>query len=74
MKGNASVYQVYPISLIIGDGRAEFIGAWGSGFEQEEAGGAGQINIYYVRGNYKSLKGTNLAIDCGRNAFIMYIL
>ena len=46
---NASVYQVYPVrSYKTGEGRAEFFGAWGPGFEQEGAGGrgqAGQLNL-----------------------------
>ena len=37
MEGNASVYQVYPVSRITHEGRAEFLRAWGPGFEQEEA-------------------------------------
>ena len=39
VEGNASVYQVYPVSRITGEGRAEFLSAWGHGFEQEGAGG-----------------------------------
>ena len=51
MEGNASVYHVYPVvSRITGEGRAEFLRAWGPGFEQEGAGGgarkrAGQLNL-----------------------------
>ena len=29
VEGNASVYQVYPVSRIAGEGRAEFLRAWG---------------------------------------------
>ena len=36
-----TVYQVYPVSRITGEGRAEFLRAWGAGFEQEGAGGRG---------------------------------
>ena len=44
-----------------GEGRAEFLRAWGPGFEQEGAGGtAGAAQS--VRGNYKSFKGTNLTV------------
>ena len=39
VEGNASVYQVYPVSRITCEGRAELIRAWGPGFEQEGAGG-----------------------------------
>ena len=47
MEGNASVYQVYPVSRITGEGRAETSRAWGPGFEQEGAGGGGrgQLNL-----------------------------
>ena len=37
MEGNASVYQVYPVSRITGEARAEFLRTWGAGFEQEGA-------------------------------------
>ena len=51
MEGNASVYQVNPVSRITGEGRAEFLRTWGPGFDQEGArgtGGAGravQLNL-----------------------------
>ena len=51
MEGNASVYQVYPVSRITSEERAEFSRAWGPGFEEEGAGGeggggrAGQLNL-----------------------------
>ena len=70
MEGNSSVYQVYPVSRITGEGRAEISRAWGPGFEQEGAGGGTQS----VRGNYKSFKGTNLTVVEGMHQFIMYIL
>ena len=67
MEGNASVYQAYPVSRITGEGRAEFLRAWGPGFEQEgaERGGTGTGTVgttQSVRGNYKSSKGTNLTV------------
>ena len=40
MEENASVYQVYPVSRITGEGRAD-LRAWGPRFEQEGAGGGG---------------------------------
>ena len=48
VEGNASVYEVYPVSRITGEERAEFLRALGHGFEQEgerEGGGgwAGQL-------------------------------
>ena len=56
MEGNASVYQVYPVSRKTGEGRAEFLRAWGHGFEQEGTwgwgGGMGGAT-QNVRGNYK---------------------
>ena len=52
MEGNASVYQVNPVSRITGEGRAEFLRTWGPGFNQEGvrgggggAGRAGQLNL-----------------------------
>ena len=64
MEGNASVYQVYPVSRITGEGRAEFLRAWGHGFEQEGAGGRGRVGgaTQNVRGNYKSFMGINLTV------------
>ena len=41
MEGSASVYQVYPVSRLTGEGRAEFLRAWGHGGEQEEGAGGG---------------------------------
>ena len=38
MEGNASVYQVNPVSRITGEGRAEFLRTWGAGFYQKRAG------------------------------------
>ena len=34
VEGNASVYQVNPVSRTTGDGRAEFLRSWGPGFDQ----------------------------------------
>ena len=67
MEGNASVYQVIPVSRITDEGRAEFLRAWGPGVEQEGAerggGGTGTVGTTQsVRGNYKSSKGTNLTV------------
>ena len=52
MEGNSSVHLVYPVSLIIREGRAEILRAWGAGaggagFEKEGAAGAegGQLNL-----------------------------
>ena len=39
MEGDASVYQEYSVSPISGERRAEFLRAWGPGFEQEGARG-----------------------------------
>ena len=75
VEGNASVCQVYPVNRITGEGRAEFLRAWGPGFEQEGAmaegtGGATQS----VRGNCKSFKGTNMTVVQGMHQFITCIL
>ena len=43
VEGNASFNQVYPVISLTGEGRAEVLGAWGRGFEQEGAGGAGVV-------------------------------
>ena len=72
MEGNASVYQVHPVSRITGEGRAEFSRAWGAGFEQEGAGEGGAIQS--VRGNFDYFKGTNPTAVEGMHLFIMYIL
>ena len=44
----------------------------GGAFEQEGSGGKGGAGgtLHYVRGNYKSSKGTNLTIVARRHAFI----
>ena len=48
--GNSSVYQVYPASLITGEGRVEILRSWGPGFEQEgareEGDGGGQLSLF----------------------------
>ena len=78
MEGNASVYKVYPVCRITGEVRAEFLRAWGPGFEQEGAGGggagerAGQLNLYVETVN--PFKGINLTVLEGIHQFIMYIL
>ena len=41
MEGNASVYQVNPVSRISGEGRAEFSTTWGPDFDQK-GGGRGE--------------------------------
>ena len=77
MEGNASVYQVCPVSRITGEGRAEFLRAWGLGLSKRERGGGGRgagRATQSVRGNYKSFKGTNLTVVEGVHQFIMYIL
>ena len=70
MEGNAPVRRAYPVrSRITGEGRAEFLRAWGPGFEQEGARGVGPAGAGgaapYVRGNYRSFKGTNLTLVKG---------
>ena len=42
VEGNASFCQVYPVCRKTGEGRAEFLRAWGAAFEQERAGGGGK--------------------------------
>ena len=47
MEGNASVHQVNPVSRIAGEGRAEFLRAWGPDFDRTGSGrgegGEGQV-------------------------------
>ena len=71
MEGNASVYQVNLVSRITGGGRAEFLRAWGPGFEQEGAGGRGGMGegTQPVRGNYKSLTSDGF----GRNVPVYHV-
>ena len=50
VKGNASVYQVNPVSRITGEGRAEILRTWGPGFDQEGAergGGGGGKSFFF---------------------------
>ena len=76
VEGKPSVYQVYPVSRITGEGRAEVLRAWGHGFEQEGAklGGGGSGATQSVRENNKSFKGINLTVLEGMHQFIIYIL
>ena len=75
MEGNASLYQVNPVSPITVEGRAEFLRTWGPGFDQEGAGGGGAGGAAQsVRGNYKSCKAINLTVVEKMHQFIMYIL
>ena len=39
VEGNASVYQVTPLSIKTGEGRAEFSRTWGSDFDLKGGGG-----------------------------------
>ena len=50
MDGSALFYQVYPVSRITGEGRAEFLEAWGAGFEQEGATGGRDGRGNSIRG------------------------
>ena len=50
VEGNASAYQVYSVSRITGEGRADFLGRGGLGLNKRERGGgeggrAGQLNL-----------------------------
>ena len=74
MEENASVYQVYPVSRITGEAKAEFSRAWGPGLNKRERGGdetGGETQ--YVRGNYKSFKGANLTVVERIHQLIIYI-
>ena len=56
VEGNASVYQVNPVSRITGEGRAECLRTWGPSFDQKGAGVRGETvgAAHFVCGNYKS--------------------
>ena len=62
MEGNASVYQINPVSRTTGEGRAEDLRTWGAGFDQKggrrggKGGGTGGA-AQFVRGNYESFLG-----------------
>ena len=63
MEGNASVYQVYSVSPLAGEERAEFLRTWGPGFDQEGPGEGGTGGATQcVRGNCKYLKGITLTV------------
>ena len=60
MEGNASVYQVNPVSRIFGEGRADFLRTWKPDFDQKgggrgEEGGRARVGQVYLcvetRGN-----------------------
>ena len=82
MKGNASVYQVYPVSRITSEERAEVLRAWGPGWgggglENEGTGGGlgrGQLNLCTETAN--PIRGTNLTVvvEGMHHQFIMHIL
>ena len=56
-------------------GGRRFQGRWGLGLNKRERGGRGGRATPFVRGNYKSFKGTNLTVVVeGMHRFIMYIL
>ena len=69
MEGNASVYQVYPVSRTTGERRSGDFKGVEPGFEQ-----AREVATQSVRGNYKPLKGTNLTVVDRMHQFIMNIL
>ena len=69
MEGNASVYKVYPVSRITGEGRAAFLRSWGAGCEQEGAGGGGDNSICVRK--LKILEG-DISDGCERNASVYH--
>ena len=72
--GNASVYQVNPVSRITGEGRAEFLRTWRPGFDQKGAGVGGGTGggtggaAHFVRGKYKSFQQGDNSDGFGKNA------
>ena len=73
MEGNASVHQVYPVSRITGEGRADLLRAWGSALNKREQWGTGRVTTS-ARGNYKSFEGTNMTVAERMHQIIMYVL
>ena len=74
VEGNASVYQVYPVSRIVGEGRAELTKNQqkkrGFGVEKEEWGGAeAQLNLSAE--TIKPFTGTNVTVGEGVHEFTM---
>ena len=74
-------YQVYPVSRITGEGRAEFLRTWGPGFDQKRAGleGEGDWGGGGRAGNLcleaiNPCKGINLTVLERMHQFIMCIL
>ena len=75
MEGNASVYQVNPVTCKTGGGRVEFLRTCGADFDQKGAGvgGTGEA-AQFVRGNHTSYKGMYATVLDRMHLFIMYIL
>ena len=77
VEGNASFYEVNPVSRITGEGRAECFKTWGPGFDQERARGRGGAKqrtggaAQSVRGNYTSFEGINLTVLERMHQYIM---
>ena len=75
MEGNASVYQVNPVSRITGEGRVEFLRTWGPGLDQEGAvgggggGGTGRV-AQFVRENCKLFKGIHVKTNKSYRLYI----
>ena len=73
VKGNASVYQVCPVSRISGEGRAQISRAWGTGVDEQKGAGGGREQ-QSARENCKSYTGANLTVVERMHQYIMYIL
>ena len=73
VEGNASVYHVYPVGRITGEGRVEFLRTRGPGVDQKGAGGGRGTGgaSQFVRGNYKSSKAINLTVLAKMHQSIM---
>ena len=73
VEGNAPVYQVYPVSRMTGEGRAEFSRAWVSGIQKKTAGGGnGPGNSICARKQY-ILYGDIFFGGCGKDAPVYHV-
>ena len=58
VEGNASVYQMNPVSQITGEGRAEFVSTWGPDFDQKGGARGGEGGIVFILSTHVSTNTT----------------
>ena len=64
MEGNASVYQVNPVSRTTGEGRAEILRTWGADFDQKGGGGLKYIRMYIPTGQVTNRPSPHIVFLC----------